>query len=137
MDLNLPKVHNFGGNELVELSHLEKIFDISRRVAFKYLQALRIKPLYFGKEVFFSLTTFNRIMFVLSRPGSPGFLFPASKARANAALQKKGFLVQVTNDILDEAASPQILAEMAAASGRDSSMIKKLLTHPPQGKPKK
>ncbi len=132
MNLNLPKVYNFGGNELVELSHLEKIFDISRRVAFKYLHALRIKPLYFGKEVFFSLTTFNRIMFVLSRPGSPGFLFPASKARANAALQKKGFLVQVTNDILDEAASPQVLAEMAAASGRDSSMIKKLLTHPPQ-----
>lgn len=136
-NLTLPKTHDFGGGELVELKHLENTFDISRLVALKYLKALRIKPLYFKDEIYFSLSTFNRIMFVLSRPGSPGFLFPASKGKENEALRKQGFLVKVTDEILTEAAAPQVLAEMVAAGGRDASMIKKLVTHPPQRKDKK
>lgn len=128
--MELPKTFDFGGGELVELKHLETTFNISRLVASKYLKALRIQPMYIGKDVFFSLPTFNRIMFVLSRPGSPGFLFPASTAKSNASLRETGFLVKVTDEILEEAKSPRILAEMAAASGRDSSMIKKLITHP-------
>lgn len=129
-NINLPKTFDFGGGELVELKHLETTFNISRLVALKYLKALRIQPMYIGNEVFFSLPTFNRIMFVLSRPGSPGFMFPASTAKANQKLREKGFLVEVTDEILEEAKSPRILAEMSAASGRDSSMIKKLITHP-------
>ena len=132
MPLNLPKTFDFGFGEVVELSHLETTFEITRLVALKYLKALRIKPLYFKKEVFFCLSTFNRILFVLSRPGSPGFIFPASSAKTNANLRKKGFLTKVTDEILEQAKSPQILAEMSAATGRDTSMIKKLLTHPPQ-----
>lgn len=134
MTLNLPKTYDFGFGEVVELSHLETTFNISRLVALKYLKALRIQPLYFGNEIFFCLSTFNRIMFVLSRPGSPGFIFPASTAKANAPLREKGFLIEVTDEILAEAKSPQVLAEMLAASGRDSSMVKKLLT---AGKDKK
>ncbi len=127
--IDLPKTHNFGGNELVEVKHLETTFGITRRNALKYLKALHIKPMYFGKDIFFSLATFNRIMFVLSRPGSPGFLFPGSDAKNRCDLRKRdsGYLIEVTDDILEEAKSPQILAEIAAASGRDSSMIKKLL----------
>jgi len=128
--MELPKTFNFGGNELVELKHLETTFGISRLVALKYLKALRIKPLYFKDEVFFCLSTFNRIVYVLSRPGSPGFLFPGSKAKNNVKLREKGFLVEVTDSILADAKSPRILAELAAASGQDSSMVKKLLTHP-------
>lgn len=134
--LNLPKTHDFGGGELVELQHLETTFAISRRIALKYLKVLRIQPMYIGNDVFFSLPTFNRIMFVLSRPGSPGFLFPGSSGKTNANLHKKGFLVEVTDEILEEAKSPRVLAEMAAASGRDSSMIKKLVTHPSAEKSK-
>ena len=132
--LNLPKTFDFGFGDVVELKHLETTFGISRRVALLYLKALRIKPLYFKDEIFYSLPTFNRIMHVLSKPGSPGFIFPASQHRAEfkARFKKKGFLVEVTDDILEQANSPRILAEMAAASGRDSSMIKKLITHPPQ-----
>jgi len=129
-ELKIPKVHDFGFGELVELSHLETTFDISRGVALKYLKVLHIQPLYFKDDVFFCLPTFNRILFVLSRPGSPGFIFPASKAKANQHLRKKGFLTEVNDGILTEAASPRILAEMAATSGRDNSMIKKLVTHP-------
>lgn len=128
----VPKTHDFGGGELVELKFLETTFNISRRVASKYLKVLRIKPMYIGKDVFFSLPTFKKIMFVLSRPGAPGFLFPASPAKNNASLRKKGFLVEVTDDLLAQAASPQIMAEMVASEGRDASMIKKLVTHPPQ-----
>lgn len=133
-NLNLPKTYDFGFGEVVELSHLETTFDITRRVALKYLKALRIKPLYFKNETFFCLSTFNRIMYVLSRPNSPGFIFPASTAKSNAKLRQQGFLVEVTDEILEEAKSPRVLAEMAAASGRNDAMVKKLLTHPPAGK---
>lgn len=126
--MDLPKTFDFSGGELVELKHLESIFGITRRVALQYLKALRIQPMYIKKEVFFSLPTFNKIMYVLSKPGSPGFIFPASQAKQNQHLREKGFLVMVTEAILKEAASPQIMAEMAASGGRDPSMVKKLLT---------
>ncbi|HUS88303.1 MAG TPA: hypothetical protein VMW91_02860 [Desulfosporosinus sp.] len=126
--MNLPKTITFGENELIEISHLEATFGITRKVALRYLRALRIKPLYFSSGIYYSLPTFNRILFVLSRPGSPGFLFPGSKLKSKPHLRKKGFLVEVTDEILEEAQSPRVLAEMAAASGRDVSMVKKLLT---------
>ena len=126
--MELPKTYDFGGAELVELKHLETTFGISRLVALKYLKALHIKPLYFKDEVFFCLSSFNRIMYVLSKPGSPGFLFPGSKAKQNQHLRKKGYLVEVTSEIIEEAKSPRILAEMLAASGRNDSMIKKLVS---------
>ncbi len=127
--MNLPKVYDWGFGEVVELKHLETTFGISKKLALLYLKALRIKPLYFKDEVFFCLSSFNRVMFVLSKPGSPGFLFPGSKAKQNGNLREKGFLIEVTDEIIRQAASPQILAEMLAANGRDSSMVKKLLTH--------
>ena len=133
----MPKTHDFGGGDLVELRYLETTFNISSRVALLYLKALRIRPMYIGDGVFFSLPTFKKIMFVLSRPGSPGFLFPASKAKGNVVLRKSGnFLIKVTDAILEQAASPRIMAEMVASEGRDPSMIKKLVTHPPQEKKK-
>ena len=132
--MNLPKTFDFGSGDLVELKHLEITFNISRRVALKYLKVLHIQPLYINDDIFFSLPTFNRILYVLSRPGSPGFLFPGSKAKTNKRLRDKGFLIEVNDEILVEANSPRVLAEMAAASGRDASMVKKLITHPPAGK---
>ena len=130
MNNYIPKTLNFSGGDLVEVAHLEKSFSITRRVALKYLRALRIKPLYIGEEIYYSLPTFNKIMFVLSRPGSPGFLFPSSKGRNKKNLRKDGeFLVEVTDDILAQAASPQTMAEMAASTGTDTSMVKKLLSH--------
>lgn len=128
--MDLPKTFDFGSGELVELKHLETTFGITRLVALKYLKVLHIQPLYINDDVFFSLPTFNRILYVLSRPGSPGFLFPGSKAKTNKRLRDKGFLIEVNEGILTEANSPRVLAEMAAASGRDTSMVKKLLTHP-------
>lgn len=127
-NLDLPETKDFMGGEVVEISHLAKQFDISRKTALKYLRVLKIKPLYFGAKVYYSLPTFNRIMYVLTRPGSKGFLFPASSGKNNAALRKAGFLIEVTDEILGEANSPRTLAAMLAASGRDVSMIKKLIS---------
>ncbi len=131
--LNLPKTFDFGFGEVVEVKYLEATFDISPRVAVLYLKALRIKPLNIGDKTFFSLPTFKKIMYVLSRPGSPGFIFPGSKAKNNQTKRKSGkYITEVTDTILKEAASPRIMAEMIASEGRDVSVLKKLLTHPPQ-----
>ncbi len=134
-NLNLPKTHDFGFGEVVEVKWLETVFDISNRLALKYLKVLKIKPLYIEKKVFFSLPTFKKIMYVLSKPGSPGFIFPGSNAKKSQKKKDSGeYITEVTESILKEAASPQIMAEMIATEGRDSTMIKKLLTHPPQQK---
>ena len=128
--MEVPKTYDFGSGEVVELSYLETIFNISRPLALRYLKALRISPMYFGTQVFFSLPTFKKIMYVLSRPGSPGFIFPGSSAKVNKNLRKSGnCLVKVTDEILEQAASPTIMAEMVASDGHDTSMIKKLVTH--------
>ena len=62
--IEIPKVHNFGGTELVEIKHLETTFKISHRLALKYLRVLGIKPLYFGNNIYYSLSTFNKILFI-------------------------------------------------------------------------
>lgn len=138
MSLNLPKTYDLGFGEVTEVEYLETTFGISRRLALKYLTVLKIKPLYINEGVFFCLATFKKIMYVLSRPGSPGFIFPGSNAKSNQVKRKSGeHITEVTDAILKAAASPRIMAEMVASEGRDTSMIKKLLTHPPQKEGKK
>ena len=132
---DIPKTFNFGAGEVVELSFLEQMFGISRRTACKYLRALHIKPMYIGKKVFFSLPTFKRIMFVLSLPGAPGFIFPGSTAKNNVRLTKEaGYITEVTDEILLRAEAPQVLAEMNAAEGHDASVLKKFIK-PQKNKP--
>jgi hypothetical protein len=133
----LPKKLNFGGGDLVELNYLCTVFNISRRTAAKYLAALKLKPMYVGKEVFFSLVTFKRIMYVLGLPGSPGFLFPGSAGKASRKRKDSdGYITEVTDEILKRAALPITLAEMQAAEGHDMSIIKKFITGP-VGRPSK
>ena len=137
-NLNFPKTYDLGFGEIVEIRYLETTFGISRQLALKYLTVLKIKPLYIGKEVFFCLPTFKKILYVLSKPGSPGFIFPGSRAKGNQVKRKSGkHITEVSDAILKEAASPRIMAEMIASEGRDSSMIKKLVTHPSADKEKK
>ena len=136
----LPKKLSFGAGDLVELDYLCKVFEISRRTASKYLTALHLKPMYVGSEVFFSLVTFRRIMYVLTLPGSPGFLFPGSAGKASRKRKNTAdFITEVTDEILERAALSITLAEMQAADGNDMSIIKKFITgpvgRPPKGKP--
>ncbi len=132
----MPKILDFGFGELTEVSYLEQVFKIKRRSAIKYLKVLRIKPVYIGGDVFFSLSTFKRILFVLCRPGGPGFCFPGSKAKNNQRnCNNKGILTEVTDQVLKEAAEPKLLAEMAAASGDHPDILKKFLGNP-VGRPK-
>jgi len=132
---DIPKTFNFGAGEVVEVSFLEQMFGISRRTACKYLRALHIKPMFIGKKVFFSLPTFKRILFVLSLPGAPGFIFPGSTAKNNVRLTKEaGYITEVTDEILRRAEAPQVLAEMNAAEGHDPSVLKKFIK-PQKNKP--
>ena len=137
MNLQIPKKLDFGGGEVVELAYLEQILEIKRRTAAKYLRALRIKPMYMGGKIYFSLPTFKRIMFVLSLPGSPGFLFPGSAGKNNPRLLKDDtYISEVTDKILERAADPRILAEMMGCEGRNPAILKQFITKP-VGRPSK
>lgn len=137
MDLKLPKNLDFGFGSFVELSFLEQKLGISRRSAAKYLTALKIKPFYFGGDVYFSLVTLQRVLFVLSKPGARGFVAPGSKKKNSPrTIGNPAYLFEATDEILQEAAKPAVLSEMAAASGRQPDILKKFVT-PPPGRPKK
>jgi hypothetical protein len=127
--MNIPDKFQFDSTELVEVSHLESTFNIDHKTALLYLKALRINPVYIGQKAFFSISALNRIMYVISRPGSPGFLFPCSKGKQNQRLKEQGYLTEITDEMLEAASSPTVMAEMAAASGSDPSMVKKLLAN--------
>lgn len=136
MALDLPKTFDFGSGELVEISHLCTTFGIHRRTAFLYLEALHIKPVYFGDEVFFSLPTFNRVMYVLTRPGAPGFVFPGSKGKNRKYVRDSGALIEITDELLREAMRPETLVEMGACKG-NSTLIGKLASYRDKSKRKR
>jgi hypothetical protein len=137
MNLDIPDRKDFGFGDVVEIQYLQQVFGISRRTACKYLKALRIKPMYIGEKMFFSLVTFKRILFVLSLPGSPGFIFPGSSGRRNTRLLKDpNYMTEVTDEILQRASAPRVLAEMKAAEGRDGSILQKFVAKP-VGRPPK
>jgi hypothetical protein len=133
----VPDELDFGFGSLYEISYLEKIFGISRRTAFKFLKALHIEAFYVGKKVYYSHVSFRRILFVLSKPGSPGFIFPGSTKKNDSRIGKdSNYLTEVTEEILEQAAKPETLSEMAAASGRNEGLLKQFVTRPP-GRPRK
>ena len=135
--IKMPKTHDFGFGSVVDVSYLEQVFGISRRSALKYLKVLRIKPFYVGGEVFFSLITLRRLLFVLSKPGAQGLAFPGSKKKGQRRQGKQlDVPTEVTDKILEQAADPKILTEMAAASGDNPEILKKFVTKP-VGRPAK
>jgi hypothetical protein len=134
--IHIPEKLNFGGGDLVELDYLCTVFDINRKRAASFLKALRLNPMSIGKKTYFSLVTFKRIMYVLSLPGSPGFLFPGSIGRSSRKRSDDNYISVVTDEILERAAQPQVMAEMIAAEGRDMGILKKFATAP-VGRPRK
>ena len=127
----------FGSGDVVEMEYLCKLFEIKRSTAKRYLKALRINTMYIGEKQYFSLPTLHRILFILSKPGSPGFLFPDSKGKKmNFVRQDKNYISEVTDDILTQASAPSTLSEMAALSGSDPQLLRKFVT-PPQGRLRK
>jgi hypothetical protein len=129
---DLPRVLDLGFGEVVDIKYLQKLFGVSRRSALKYLHVLRIEPFYIGKDAYFSLNTFKRILFVLSKPGAPGFVFPGSARKNDPRIRKPGApqITTVTQEILDKAADPRTIAEMTTLSGRGTNLLSKLM--PPQ-----
>jgi len=136
MNPKVTKTLDMGAGELMEVSYLENVLGVTRRTAFKYLEALRIQPLYIGKNAFFNLMTLKRILYVLSKPCGAGFVFPGSTRKNNPRYNKDGkAMTEVTDEIMELAADPKILVEMAACSGRDPSILKQF-TKNPVGRPK-
>jgi hypothetical protein len=133
---DLPRVFDLGFGEVVDIRYLQKLFGITRRSALKYLHVLQIEPFYIGKDAYFSLSTFKRILFVLSKPGAPGFVFPGSAMKNNPRIRKDGApqITRVTQEILDKAADPRTIAEMTTLSGRGTNLLSKLM--PPQSRAK-
>lgn len=135
--INLPEKLDFDGGELVEVSYLQKVFRISKRAALGYLRSMGIWPIYIGDRAFFNLMTFKRVLFVLTRPGAPGFLMPGSKGKANPnLLRDKKSLTEITPELLAQAKDPAILVEMAACSGRNPGVLSALNKNP-VGRPSK
>lgn len=116
----IPKSYDFGAGRLTELSYLQTTLGVPRRTALKWLRALHIEPVYIRDEVYFNIDTFNRILYVLTRPGAKGFAFPGTRAR-------KGVMKEVTQEIIDEANDPRTMAMMEVASSRSTAVIRKLL----------
>jgi hypothetical protein len=139
MNINdlIPDSLEFGSGPLYEVSYLQQTFGISRRTAFKYLKSLHIEALYIGKKAYYSHITFNRIMFVLSKPNSPGFIFPGSTKKNDSRMGKgNNYLTEVTKEILEQAADPAILAEMDASTGKNPNLMKQFIARP-VGRPRK
>lgn len=131
------KTLDFGFGDLTEVSYLEKVFEIPRRTAMKYLRAFKIQPVYVGKDAYFSLPTLKRILFVLTKPNGLGFVMPGSTAKNDPRIcGNPAFLFEVTEDVLAEASKPEILLEMMACEGRNPDAIKRLAARP-VGRPRK
>lgn len=121
--------YDFGAGDLYDLEYLMTIFKISRTRAKNYLRRLGIPLVYFEDRVLFSIVTFQRILFCLMRPGGPGFSFPGAKETATRRDKESGRLLkQVPEDIIDMAADPSIIAEMAAACRTDDALLRKLIS---------
>ena len=137
--LSMPKVLNLGAGEVVEVTYLERLFGITRRTAMKMLRNLRIEPLYIGSDVYFSLMAFKRIIFVLTRPGGPGFVFPGSKKKYDHRIYEEGApqITQITDELLAEAADPKILKEMAICDAPGNANMLRAFFNPKQEKGQK
>lgn len=122
----IPETYDFGSGPVVEVSYLQQVFGIKRLTAFKYLRSFHIKPLYIGRKAFFSLETFRRILFVITRPGGPGFLFPGTYYKHNARYKDEDKIpTEVTDEIVATASDPKTILEMSALSG-DGAALRKL-----------
>jgi len=69
----------------VELHSIRSLMDLigARKLstASHFLRSLRIPIIYIGEEGYFSLSTLERALFYVSRPGSVGFIAPGSSYR--------------------------------------------------------
>jgi len=101
---------------LVELDRLCRILEIPRGTATRLCHALNIPLIYVGKQAYYSEATFERIMFVLSRVGGPGFATPGSEYKTKG---KKGIPIQIDDALKKQCGDASILLEMTAAQGRN------------------
>ena len=127
--ITLPKTYDLGFGPLVDLSYLETAFSIPRASALRVLRALHIEPVFMGQMTLFSLVTFQRLLFVLTRPGGPGFIFPGSKGKRRSYL-RGGALEEITDEMVKQAQDPAILSEMAACAGTDKMLLRKFVDGP-------
>ncbi len=110
--------------ELRELKYICDLFGISRGTATLLCRALKVPLFYIKESALYNQSAFERILYVLTRYGGPGFAAPGSYFKAKGmykTMSAKDVLTYVPEDLHDKAEDPLILVEMAATGGNKTS----------------
>jgi len=134
--------HKIGNMVLKEIDTLCLAFDLTRPQALNLCHHLRVPLVYIGESVLFNETAMTRIFFVLTRIGGPGYAAPGSHYKeSNQHMRNRDKphapALEITNDMLDDASSHSLLAELAIESGRQKptmAQLSKLMTNMPLSK---
>ena len=110
-----------------EIGYLCSTFKIKRVGAFRLLTVLKVPLLHLGKQSYFNAVAFECILFVLTKYGSSGFAAPGSTFKNHCKHVAAGVPTEITDAILQEAASPRTLLEMLAAQTRDRVIVRELI----------
>lgn len=114
----------FSSFALAELDRLCRILQIPRGTATRLCRTLGIPLVYIGNCTYYSEASLEKVMFVLSRVGGPGFAAPGSEYKTSG---KKGVPTKIDENIQKQFEDPAILVEMTAAQGRNLGSASKVV----------
>lgn len=122
-------LQTFSTFELREIGWVCRAFNISRNTAVRLLHALKIPLFHIAKSSLYNQAALERVLYVLTRYGGPGFAAPGSVYKASGQYRtKRGGkpLFEVDEKLLEKTEDPLILVEMAASDGRNKSAARSL-----------
>ena len=127
---NLAAGHKFGNVILKEIGAAAAAFGLSRQQATTLCYNLRVPMLHIGESILFNEAALTRILYYLTRAGGPGFAAPGSrfkdKYRRSRSKDTRTPALEITDDMLAEAAGASMLAEMCIVSGRQKPTVSQL-----------
>ena len=108
-----------GAVKMAEVRILCANFGMSRTAGMHLLLALRVPLFHIGPNTMYNQTALERILYVLTRYGGPGFAAPGSAFKTRGNHKKDGYgkpVTEISDDLIKKAQDPMILAEMAAST---------------------
>jgi len=106
----------FPSFRLAELDRLCRILEISRWAATRFCRVLKVPLIYIGHRAYYNEFALERVIYVLTRVGGPGFAAPGSYHKN---VGKKDVPVELDEDLQKQFEDPVVLMEMIAAQGRN------------------
>lgn len=106
---------------LYELGWIMAAFNISRYTAVQVCKSLEIPLIHMGRNAYFNFSTLERTLFVLCKPGGPGFAAPGSKFKNKAKHKSTGTAALLTPEQVIQRDDPRTIAEMGAVGTRGSA----------------